>query len=351
MSNLTSLALEHQRKRSELSERVARKAARLWRSIDSGNIDQGWDRIAPELERAVVDGQFRAAASAQRYTAAVAEVQGVAVASGAVAVGAFAGATLEGREIVPELYTAATTTKRLIGRGAGVGAAFQAGTAVMTILAATMVRDAGNMADKVSALPRAKTVQYARMLSPGACSRCAILAGVGNFTKHFERHPECRCTTVPVYGGDLSTLPDDLHLSAGEYFNSLSPAEQDRVFTKAGAEAIRLGASEISVVNARRGMFRRRQPGSLVARATPRTLIGPDGKPFTAYTTTEGTTVRGWFGAGRGGSPPGTQYVRSAADRYRRTTTVRLMPETIIDLAGGNQQKAVELLRQYGYLY
>lgn len=335
MSNLTLLALEHQRKRTELSERVARRAARLWRSVESANIDQGWDRIAPELERTIVAGQFRAASSAQRYTAAVAEAQGVAVASGAVAVGAFTGATLEGRQIAPELYSAATTTKRLIGAGAGVGAAFQAGTAVMTILAATMVRDAGNMADKVSALPRAKTVQYARMLSPGACSRCAILAGVGNFTKHFERHPECKCTTVPVYGGDLSNLPDDLHLSAGEYFNSLSPAEQDRVFTKAGADAIRMGASEISVVNARRGMFRVQQPGSLVARATPRTLTGPDGKPFQAYVTTENRK--------RYGSP-------YRVDDSRRTSQVRLMPETIINLAGGDQQKAVELLRQYGYL-
>lgn len=346
MSNLSLLALEHLRKRNELSDRVARRAARLWRSISSGNIDAGWDAIAPELERVVTTGQFQAATMAAGYTAAAFKAQDMAAGSGRVVPAAFSGATLEGREIVPELYSSATTTKRLIGRGVGVGAAFQAGTALMSLMAATMVRDAGNMADKVSSVSRG-TVQMARVLSPGACSRCAILAGVGNFSKHFERHPACKCTTVPVRNGEAP--PEGIFATAGDYFNSLSEAEQDRIFTKAGAESIRLGASEISVVNARRGMYSVRQPGPLVARATPRTLIGPDGKPFQAYTTTEGTTVRGWFGAGRGGSVTSNQYVRNAGDRYRRTTSVRLMPETIMSIAK-DQEDAVRLLREFGYL-
>src|SRR5690606_4948681 len=106
----------------------------------------------------------------------------------------------------------------------------------------------------------------------------------------------------------------------------------------------------IRVVNARRGMYRVQQSGSLVSRAVPRTIIGPDGRPFRAYTTVEGTSRRGWFGAGRGGSVTSGQYYRSGADRYRRTTTVRLMPETIIDLAGGDLARAQELLRQFGYM-
>lgn len=347
MSILT-LAQEHQRRRNELSERVARNAARLWRSIGTGDIDAGWDRVAPQIERVVTTGQFQAASMAQRYTSAVSAEYGVTGTSGAVVAAAFTGATLEGREVVPELYSAATTTKHLIGRGVGVGAAFTVGTSIMSLFTATMVRDAGNMADKVSSVKRGY-VQMARVLSPGACSRCAILAGIGNFTKHFERHPQCNCTTVPIYNGD--DIPDGIFDSAGSYFNSLSEAEQNRIFTKSGAEAIRLGANENAVVNARRGMYRTTQPGSLVSRATPRTIIGPDGKPFTAYTTTEGTSIRGNFGAGRFGSVTSNQYVRNAGDRYRRTTSVRLMPETILDLAGGDPGKATELLRQFGYFY
>lgn len=341
---LATLALEHQRRRSDLSDRVARRAARLWRTIPPGDLEGGWDAVAPELERVVTAGQYQAAAMAPRYTAAVAREQG-ARGAGAVMAAAFTGATLEGREVVPELYAAVTTTKGLIGRGVAVPVAFRAGTAVMTVFAAAMVRDAGNMADKVSGLGRARGVMYARVLSPGACSRCAILAGVGHFTKHFERHPRCRCTTIPVYtdipiGGQL---PEGLFSSGTDYFESLTRAEQDRVFTKAGAEAIRMGADPTSVVNARRGMFRTQQPGSLVSRATARTLIGPDGKPFRAYTTVEGTTVRSRFGRS------GTSFSRGLKDRYRRTTRVRLMPETIISQAK-TPVEAVELLHQYGYM-
>lgn len=343
MSN--PILMEHQRKRVELSQRVARRAARLWRSIQAANIDAGWDVIAPELERIVASAQLSAASMAPRYVSAALRDQDAPSAGAKLEPRAFSGVTLEGRQIAPELYSAATTTKTLIGRGVGVGAAFTAGTALMSIMAATMVRDAGNMADKVVGVGH-KTVQYARVLSPGACSRCAILAGVGHFTKHFERHPECKCTTVPIYDG--ANVPEGLMVSPEEYFDSLSKAEQDRIFTKAGAEAIRMGASPISVVNARRGMYSVRQPGSLVARAHPQTIIGPDGKPFLAYTTVEGTTIRGWYGGGYGGSQPG-RYVKSVNDRYRRTTSVRLMPETIMSLAGGDPDKAIALLRQYGY--
>lgn len=346
--SLTDLAQKHQQKRSELAALVGRRAARLWRTIQAGEIDAGWDRIAPQLQRVVTEGQFQAARMAQRYAEASARAQDVRGESERIVPGAFTGATLEGREAVPELYAAATTTKTLIGRGAGVPAAFQAGTAVMSMLAATMVRDAGNMADKVSAMRPVRTVKFARLVSPGACSRCAILAGVGHFTKHFERHPNCRCTTVPVYSDD-DRMPDGLYGSAAEYFESLSDAEQDRVFTKSGAEAIRLGADPTSVVNARRGMYRTQQPGALVARATRRTIIGPDGAPFDAFTTSEGTSVRGWFGAGRGYSRPGAEYVRRSGDRYRRTTTVRLMPETILERAS-SPAEAVDLLKQFGYM-
>lgn len=329
---LSDLALQHQRKRTELSDRVARQAARLWLSIQVGNIDAGWDRIAPDLERVVTVGQLQAARSAQAYTSQMFLGQDMPSDGGAIIPGAFTGSTLEGRQILPELYAAATTAKTLIGRGAGVGEAFRAGTAVMSLLAGTIVRDAGNMADKVSTVKRGG-VLMARVISPNACSRCAILAGVGHFTRHFERHPHCRCTTIPVRSED--EIPEGVFSSAADYFNSLSKAEQDRVFTKSGAEAIRLGASETSVVNARRGMYRTRQPDSLVARATQRTLVGPDGKPFKAYVTTESRM--------RFGSP-------YRVDGSRRTSQVRLMPETILQQAGEDREKAVQMLREFGYI-
>lgn len=326
-----SLASKHQRDRVDLSNRTARRVVGLWRQVQAGDLDAGWDAIAPRVGQVVAEGQLEAAKQAPRYVGAVARDQGRA--SGVIVPQAFTGVTLEGREVVPELYTGVTTTKRLIGRGVGVGAALQAGTAIIGVLAAQFVRDAGNFADKVASVGRGY-VMMARVVSPGACSRCAILAGVGHFTRHFERHPGCRCTTVPIRSAD-SPLPNGLFSSPADYFDSLTRKEQDRVFTKAGAESIRLGADPISVVNARRGMFRNQQPGSMVSRAARRTLVGPDGEPFTAYVTVENRR--------RFGSP-------YRVDGSRRTSMVRLMPETILDLAGGDTASAVELLREYGYM-
>jgi hypothetical protein len=64
----------------------------------------------------------------------------------------------------------------------------------------------------------------------------------------FRRHPSCSCSTLPsdrTEGREHVADPK-------AYFDSLSPAEQDRVFTKSGAQAIRDGADIGRVVNARR---------------------------------------------------------------------------------------------------
>jgi hypothetical protein len=68
----------------------------------------------------------------------------------------------------------------------------------------------------------------------------------------FQRHPGCRCTAAPITG-EGKTLTRSRYHVAGRVLREPDPAEQDRVFTKAGAEAIRAGADPVSVVSARRG--------------------------------------------------------------------------------------------------
>lgn len=92
------------------------------------------------------------------------------------------------------------------------------------------------------------------------------------------------------------------------YFNSLSAAEQDRLFTKAGAEAIRSGADLARVVNARRGMYE------------------AGGRSFTREATT------------RRGRLPG------------QSRGPRLMPAQILREAGGDRAEALRLFRLHGYL-
>lgn len=88
---------------------------------------------------------------------------------------------------------------------------------------------------------------------------------------------------------------DDLRTDPAAYFRSLSAEDQDRYFTKGGAEAIRLGADIGRVVNVRRPSRGMSQPGRQ-----------------------------------RGG---------------------RVMPEELLEHAAGDRDEAVRLLRRNGFIF
>lgn len=121
----------------------------------------------------------------------------------------------------------------------------------------------------------------------------------------------CDCLHAPVGSKDNR---DSSRLNVREYFDSLSTFDQDRTFTKAGAQAIRDGADINQVVNARRGM----SPASSPTR-----------------TTTEGMTRRG-FANRRTGPLAGSG-------------SVRLMPEAIYALAS-DRDEILSLLRRFSYI-
>jgi len=188
--------------------------------------------------------------------------------------------------------------------------------------AATMVIDAARAAEAAAAATVPEVTGYTRMLNPPSCSRCVILAGkFYRWNAGFARHPLCDCRHIPTnesIAGDLAVNPD-------AYFASLSPAEQDRAFTKAGAEAIRLGADINQVVNARRGMETAQVYGRDV-------LI-----------TREGVTRFGQYGRARGG------FEKQRGRRYQASQHVRLMPESILQHADGRDD-ALRLLKLHGYI-
>jgi hypothetical protein len=343
MATLTDLAASRQARLVATSQVAARRALRLWNTIDSADIDRGWDEVAPSIERVVTSAQVTAARQSAAYVQASGELLGAGMAAAAIVPEAFGGATREGRGIAPELYAAATSTKTLIGRGLGVGQAFRFGAAYLSVMAAAIVRDAGRSADGTLSFARGSRFSV-RVIQPGACSRCAILAGVKGYRTDFDRHPGCRCTSMPLYDDET---PDGFFRDTGDYFESLSEAEQARVFTKAGAEAIRLGADPVKVVNARRGALKsvKRPDGTFSARRLRPVQIGTskDGSPLLVYATPEGTTARGRWGRGQ------VVDIRVGADRYRVTSTLRLMPEQIMHMAS-TPEEALELLKKYGYL-
>jgi hypothetical protein len=340
MPSVDDIALGHQSRRIALSDRTSLAALRLFRRADVSNLDASWNVLAPLLVDVVAEGQVSAATSSASYIRSVAREQGVAQGFDTVVPEAFSNMVATGDDLGAALFTGVTTTKSYITRGVAPARAFEIGASVLAAIAKSAVNDMGRESDRVTASSAGYT-RYVRVVNPGACSRCAILAGIGSFATAFKRHPACKCTAAPIKG-DGDDAPAGLFNSPAEYFDSLSAAEQDRIFTAPGAQALRDGADFSSVVNARRGAY------AVPARGGKTPPFGfRNGKPVKAYTG-EGTTLRGSFG--RAQYRRNQEAQKAVGDRYRRTTTRRLTPEGIYSVAGGDRVKALKLLSFYGYM-
>lgn len=339
MSLLADIAVEHQAQRIRLSRAAAARAGVLWSRMDADALDASWDVIAPQLTAEIVARQMSSASAATQYLARVGSASAVRQDPATLAPAEFGGYTYDGREVGPAMFGAVTTTKRAIGSGVAPRLALESGMAFLGVIVKAAIADAGRAADAALATGKGYT-RYVRVVNPGACSRCAILAGSDRFSKPFLRHPACKCTSLPIRGDERA--PKGVFDSPTDYFESLSKAEQDRVFTKDGAEAIRLGADPVQVVNARRGAYQR--PGR-------RNELGFDanGKPIKVLATETGTSYRGAYGRLEF-DRASANLTKGAGDRYRRTINPRLMPETILQIARDDQELAKALLRQYGYL-
>ena len=332
------------------SDALSRRLQRLWRRVSVDDLDAGWAAIEADVVAAVSAVTVQNASSAGRMVQSVARADGVA--SGDVIVaGAFAGVDGTGRSSAGLLHGAVTTTKEQIGRGLSTRSAFLSGAAYLAAMSKTLVADLARSSVATASAGR-NYVRYVRVVSPGACNRCAILAGSDRFSKPFLRHPACRCTSVPVTGG---ALPGGVFGSPREYFESLSKAEQDRIFTKAGAEAIRMGADPVQVAGARRGAagirYSDAYPAPLNGRRTMQKVqigVRPSGEPIMGYTTLEGTTKRGVYGRIQR-DLDNAGFVSRSGSRYTVARRSRLMPETIMDLTDDVELRRV-LLRDAGYL-
>lgn len=181
-----------------------------------------------------------------------------------------------------------------------------------TTITVGAMQDTGRSSVQAGMQARPAVRGYVRMLQAPSCARCAILAGrTYRRSKPFDRHPHCDCRHVPKAedSGDWTTRPKG-------YFRSLSESEQNRIFTRAGAQAIRDGADINQVVNARSGM----------------TTVTAYGREVQATTT--GTTARGLAGQRLQGQP-------------------RLMPDEIFRLAdelGWDRAETLRQLRRFAYI-
>jgi hypothetical protein len=330
----------------EEQERIVRAAViaatDVWRHLDPGALSASWvsDHIGDHLFLTVARAQELAAMAADVYTDLALLEQGIEVdADGRIVPSALAGVASDGRSLDGLLLQPLVTTNVAQAGGATAAQAMAMGLSSLTRIVDTQVSDAGRAATSLGVAARPRT-GYVRLVNPGACARCAILAGRWyRWSDGFERHPMCHCRNIPAAEdskGDVRTDPMAL-------FHSLSEAEQNRQFTKAGAQAIRDGADINRVVDARRGALGLSSPGRLTAEEKKALRNGKTrgrlqrvdvyGRPV--HITSEATTVRSAWGRAeverRGGPAP------------------RLMPESIYQIAT-DREDAVRLLKRFGYL-
>lgn len=250
--SVRQIAAEHAQIRARLAQRLRDEARASWSQVDPARISETWAPRIFRLLALLTGGQHAAASSADRYIAETLALQGINPATrGRLDASTFAGIASDGRNLASLLAQPAIVAKMAIAGGATVERAMVTGSALTELIAHTQIADAGRVADGVALAARPHAAGYVRMVSGGACSRCTILAGRWyRWNAGFQRHPHCSCVNIPAaenVAGDLLTDPK-------RAFEAMDAAEQDRTFTKAGAQAIRDGSDMAKVVNARRGM-------------------------------------------------------------------------------------------------
>lgn len=212
---------------------------------------------------------------------------------------------------------------------------------VASSIVKTGITDTSRSSAQAAMIARPAVTGYVRMLRPPSCARCALLAGRHyRSSVAFRRHKRCDCIHVPT-----TEDSDDWTTNPVKYFRSLSTEEQDRIFTKAGARAIRdSGVKQLTinqVVNAREGI----------------TTVNAFGRDVLATTT--GTTKRALFG-GYEIREDGTLRKRADSElqklpgrRYRTAKAPRLLPDQIYLLAeefGWGRDEVLRQLRRFAYV-
>lgn len=332
------IALARNRRQQSLIQALLRDASRLWRAVDRNRISESWSPLIPRLLLLLSGIQWIAAREADRYVTDVLDAQGIdARPVGVVNPVAFTGIASDGRGLDTLLYQPVITTKLAIDDGATETRAMSSGWATLALITATQAIDAFRVSSILAGTTRPEVDTYVRALNPPSCSRCVVLAGAYSWSTAYQRHPKCDCIAVPTKRDGRKYTPLqrqpgwDRITNSDTYFKSLPKAEQDRVFTKAGAQAIRDGADLNRVVNARRKAAGLTPAQANLTSAERRALLGG--------------RERGVLEADARG-----RFVTFEGTGRNQKLPARLMPETIYQLANENRDAAISLLRKYKYI-
>lgn len=310
------VARAHRAETTKLSGAAHRKVLRDWKRVDPDNIVPSWQRALPAAAAALAAAQWYASIDAEAASLAMIEAQDLDVDGPLIEPAAFAG-TMQatGATVEAALAGVAFHTLDRIGEGLSPQKALTAGAVELARLSNVAVFDAARAAAGTFGVTRSAPAKigYTRMAMPGCCVRCSLLVGRWfRWNTGFDRHPSCRCVHVPAE----EKSPEGMLTDPYELFEALTEAEQNRVWTKAGAEAIRDGADIYQVGNTlqkRRADGTRRSANRRFERSTKRSYY---------RTSSE---------AGRAG-----KHRLSVSEIYRR--------------ADGSKERARALLEEYGYI-
>ena len=240
-----------------LSTAAAVAVQALWDDrVDPDAVLASWAEALPAVMRILAAAGTAAASGASGYVDSLVTAAGLAPGSAETLVPS---AFVDPESMARALHVPGIRVLRRIGEGQPPGDAMAAGRRLAGTIAAQRTADAGRDAVSAAIVAEPRITGWIRVLRTPSCGRCAILAGrVYAWSDGFQRHPRCDCVHEPLVEGQ----PIPRVLSPGAYFESLTTEEQDRLFGKDTAAAIRDGTPMNEAVNADRGMWRSSAPSS-----------------------------------------------------------------------------------------
>lgn len=238
-------------RQAQIAATTAAAARKLWRRLGA-DFSRQWETVGPQILDLVNAGRAAAIVTALPYTAATLAQQDVdAPRAGHLNPARFGASAPSGAPVSYVVEEPIIQARSLVGAGAPVVSALERSGTYLAGIVLTMLADTRRGVYGADIIARPAVGGYVRMLQPPSCSRCVILAGkFFRWNQGFQRHPRCDCQHLPVAGraaAERSGLISDPY----EYFNSLTPREQEAVFGKSEARAIRDGGDIYRIGNVR----------------------------------------------------------------------------------------------------
>lgn len=219
---------------------------RVWRRMGD-DFDESWSSVRPQAVNVLETGRRAAVVNAVPYTAEVLAETGQAHAAvGVLAPAAFLTSAPDGRDIASLLDESVVKAKVAVAGGASADEALRVAGRWLSMVSLTTLADTRRMVYEADIIQRPTLTGYVRMLNMPSCNRCITLAGKWfRWNQGFQRHPRCDCTHIP----GAENVVGDARTDPYAAFKSMSPEEQERVFGRSEARALREGADIYKVVN------------------------------------------------------------------------------------------------------